>query len=209
MGKLKSYIPVIVVIVLAVALVGGSALYMGKAQKGTQLSSDEIGEKVIDFINVEILRGQATANLISVIEENNLYKIKFDIQGQEIESYSTMDGKLFFPEAIDLTQTSDLVQETDTTVGDFSVSGEDIITENGKPIVYFFGSESCPHCTWEEPIISKVMEEFKDQISFHFNKDSDNDQDIFNKYSDGGIPTLVFGGKYYRIGSGENSGEEE
>ena len=38
--------------------------------------------------------------------------------------------------------------------------------------------------------------------------DANADTDIFGKYSTGGIPTLVFGCKYYRVGSGEGEGEE-
>jgi len=39
--------------------------------------------------------------------------------------------------------------------------------------------------------------------------DSDEDMDVFSKYSTGGIPTLVFGCKYYRVGAGTQSGEEQ
>jgi len=38
--------------------------------------------------------------------------------------------------------------------------------------------------------------------------DSQADMDVFRKYSTGGIPTLVLGCKYYRVGSGERAGEE-
>lgn len=211
MEKIKSYIPIIVVVIIAVALVGASAFYMGKANpgKGGQLSSEEASKKVISFINDNILKGQATADLVSILEDNGLYKIKFKIQDQEIESYATMDGKLFFPEAIDMTKISDLVQESGKTIGDFSVSSEPILTEDGKPVVYFFGSESCPHCVWEKPIVEKVMAKFEGKISFHINIDNNQNEDIFKKYSDGGIPVLVLGGKYYRVGSGEQTGEAE
>jgi thiol-disulfide isomerase/thioredoxin len=80
--------------------------------------------------------------------------------------------------------------------------------ENEKPIVYFFGSTSCPHCQWEKPIIKEVVSQFGDAISYHENIDSETDMDVFSKYSTGSIPTLVIGCKYYRIGSGEASGEE-
>ena len=39
--------------------------------------------------------------------------------------------------------------------------------------------------------------------------DVDTDMDVFSKYSTGGIPMLAFGCKYYRVGSGEQSGEKE
>jgi len=76
------------------------------------------------------------------------------------------------------------------------------------PVIYFFGSKDCPHCTWEHPIVEKVAKDFEEYISFHNNMDSDADRDVFSKYSTGGIPTLVFGCKYYRVGSGEGLSEE-
>ncbi|MDD2731706.1 MAG: thioredoxin family protein [Candidatus Pacebacteria bacterium] len=168
------------------------------------LSTDEASQKVIDFIN-ENLNGMATASLVSIEEKSGLYMMKIklsDNQGnmQEEEAYLSLDGKLLFPSVIKLAE---------IIVGDFSVSEEEVCLENGKPIAYFFGSNSCPHCAWEHPIFQKVMEKFKDQISFHDNMEGQGDQDILYKFNpQGGIPTMVLGCKYYKIGSGEKDGEE-
>ena len=70
-------------------------------------------------------------------------------------------------------------------------------------------SEGCPHCSWEHPIIEEVARKFDGYVSFHNNMNSDADMDIFQKFSTGGVPTLVLGCKYYRVGSGENSGQEQ
>jgi thiol-disulfide isomerase/thioredoxin len=95
-------------------------------------------------------------------------------------------------------------------VGNFTeLTSEPVCYEDGKPIIYLFGSESCPHCKWEQPILNAVIEKFQSVVSFHDNIDSYNDQDIFSKYSSGAIPTIVIGCKYYRIGSGESFGEGE
>lgn len=98
------------------------------------------------------------------------------------------------------------------TLGDFLVTEREICLENGKPIVYFFGSSSCPHCVWEKPIAQKVFARFKDQIAYHENFDSDKDGDVFQKYSDinpGYVPFLVLGCKYIRVGAGENLGKDD
>lgn len=98
------------------------------------------------------------------------------------------------------------------TVGDFWVTDKEIEKEDGKPVVYFFGSSSCPHSTWEEPIVKKVFNEFKNEIVYHENFDSEEDTDVFNRYSDinqGYIPFLILGGKYIRVGAGENLGSTE
>lgn len=175
------------------------------------LSPEEASEKVMDFINNNILRGNIQASLVDVLKEKGLYKVTFNIEGQEqdIDVYLTLDGKLFFPDAIDLTKVEKVAVAKATTIGDFKVSDEEICRENNKPVVYFFGSEGCPHCRWQHPIVEKVVQKFGEEITFHNNMDTDDDQEIFRKYSTGGIPTMVFGCKYYKTGSGEPNGEEK
>jgi len=42
------------------------------------------------------------------------------------------------------------------TIGSFIVTGDDLCTNaDGKPIIYFFGSSSCPHCHWVQPVIGR------------------------------------------------------
>jgi len=97
------------------------------------------------------------------------------------------------------------------TVGGFLVTDKEICREEGKPVIYYFGSSSCPHCQWESPVVKKAADKFKDFISFHNNMDSSKDQDVFGKYEDinpGYVPFLVFGCKYARLGSGETEGEK-
>jgi len=154
---------------------------------GGNLSAQDAGQKVLDFVNSNVLRGSSTASLIDTIEENGIYKVMFQVEGQNAEWRVSKDGKFVFPQAIDLTQTEEPAQEESTTVGSFSVSADEVCLENGKPIVYFFGSASCPHCQWEKPVIEQVMAKFEGLISFHENIDSENDSDVFSKYSSGGV----------------------
>lgn len=97
------------------------------------------------------------------------------------------------------------------TLGNFLITNNDICYQDGKPVIYYFGSSTCPHCKWEEPIVKKVVQKFSGLISFHNNMDKQEDIEVFQKYSDinpGYIPFLVFGCKYARLGSGETEGEK-
>jgi len=205
-----------IAIIIAGLIIGGAVIFVNyqKCEKagidqGEIISSKEAGEKVVDFINKNLLQGRAEASLIETLEENGFYKIKFEVEEQEVEWQITRDGRFLFPEVIDLTEIKDMVEETDTTVGNFSVSSDQVCKEDDKPIIYFFGSERCPHCTWEHPIIREVAEKFGGLISFHDNMDSDADMDVFQRYSTGSVPSIVLGCKYYRVGSGESLGMEE
>ncbi len=100
------------------------------------------------------------------------------------------------------------------TVGDFVLTGEELCSSDGRPIVYFFGTSWCPHCRWEKPVVKKVAQEFGDSIDFRLYEldlklAPEEDMKLFRKFSpDGAVPTLVVGCRYYRVGSGERFGEE-
>lgn len=97
------------------------------------------------------------------------------------------------------------------TLGEFLVTDKEICEEEGKPLVYLFGSSSCPHCVWEKPIVKEVTDKFKGEISYHENIDTEKEMEVFQKYMDvnpqGYIPFLIFGCKYVRYGAGESLGE--
>jgi len=98
------------------------------------------------------------------------------------------------------------------TNGNFLVTDKEVCLEAGKPVVYFFGSASCPHCVWEKPVAQKVFNQFKNEISYHENFDSDKDGEVFAKYGDinpGYVPFLILGCKYARVGAGENLGKDD
>lgn len=97
-------------------------------------------------------------------------------------------------------------------IGDFLVTDKEICLDAGKPLVYFFGSSSCPHCVWEKPIAKKVFDKFKSQIVYYENFDNQDDAEVFQRYADinpGYVPFLVLGCKYARVGAGEQLGKDE
>lgn len=84
---------------------------------------------------------------------------------------------------------------------------------NGKPIVYFFGTTWCPHCAWEKPIFEDIVAKFEGGIilkTIMIDKNpEESDMVTFTHYSpEGKIPVIIMGGKYYRIGAGESLGED-
>lgn len=198
------------------------------------LTSDEAGKKTVDFIRDYAVAPDVNVELVNVteVEGANLYKIVTNLSAmgmsQMPESYMTKDGKLLFLQGIDLEEFEEMVEqekaeeekqtqesEPEETIGSFSVSGDEICTEDGTPIVYFFGSEDCGYCKWEHPVMENVTSKFTGYISFRDNvivKIRDGftvDREIFDKYSTGGVPTLVLGCRYYRVGAGTTLGKDQ
>ena len=171
----------------------------------------DIANNAMNYINSNLVAPNATATFVSVSEFNNLYNVTFSYQGQNLSTYVTKDGSyIFLAQPLNIKEKLPAPVVPNQTIGSFYIDEKsEICNENGKPIVYFFGSQKCPHCMWEDPVIKNVTEKFKDQISFHENIDTDTDKDTFIKYSPSGyIPLILIGCKYYRIGSGESIGEE-
>lgn len=104
-----------------------------------------------------------------------------------------------------------LGEELKSTIGNFLVTEDKVCQENGKPIIYMFGSSGCPHCTWEHPIFERATAKFGNKIVIHDNMDKlDADKEVFQQYSQinqGAIPFIVLGCHYVRLGSGERMGE--
>ena len=199
------------------------------------ITPEAAGKKVTDFISnysgyFRLPPGVDIALInVTEVETANLYKIAINIsamgKSETVESYMTKDGKLLFLGGIEIEEFEEMVeqqrkeaenrtreqqQQQNTTIGNFIVSGDEICTEDGKPIIYFFGSERCGYCKWEHPIVVNVTSKFEGYISFHENIDTTRDSEIFDKYNPrGGVPTLVLGCKYYRVGAGTSLGKEQ
>lgn len=211
---------IIMILLIACGILAGGLIWtqlsMVKKPESNVISKEKAGELALAYINENLLPEGMTANLEGEVVEEGLYKLKLKIDNEEFFSYITSDGKVLFPQGINLeeevteTEGEEKAKEKGVTLGNFLVSEDEICLEDGKSIIYFFGSQGCPHCTWEHPIVEEVAGKFGDYISFHNNMDSDEDMDVFSKYSpEGYVPALVLGCKYYRVGSGETIGEEE
>lgn len=139
--------------------------------EGKILSSDEAGEKALDFFNTNIanrLGEEVVASLDGVYEENGLYKIKFNIEEQEVEAYVTLNGKFLFPQetAIDL---------------DPPVAKE--IPKTDSPNVKLFVMAFCPYGNQAEEIIMPIQELLGDKANIELRY-------IFNKSEQGEYTSL-------------------
>lgn len=194
---------------LIICVVLAVMIYQDKNEQNVSIPQASV-DKAMKFINGYLLGGETSASLVKVYEEATpYYKIDISINGTTFPSFISLDGKYIFPN--EPYEISDLFNsEINDTDGNFKeIVNAEVCSENDKPIIYFFGLSTCPHCSWEEPIIKEVVDKFGDKISYHENIDSSNDKEVFQKFSTGSYPLLVLGCKYYRLGSGENEGADK
>ena len=193
------------------------------------LTPEEAGITAIDFLREYAVPSDVAVSLVSVTEmENaNLYTVAIDLHAQDAsevwEACITKDGALLFLGAIDLAEFESQValqkeqeekraqeQQQGQTIGNFIGSTDAPCTEDGKPIIYFFGNDGCSACRWEHPILERVTSKFEGYVAVHDNmNNAGTDRAVFSRYSTGSIPTIVLGCRYYRIGAGVRIGEEQ
>ena len=66
------------------------------------LNLQQAEEKVLEFVNTQLLQPPFYAEVQSSEELDTLYRVTLAVAGQVVDSYMTKDGKLFFPQGLDL-----------------------------------------------------------------------------------------------------------
>ncbi|MAG50361.1 hypothetical protein CL621_01810 [archaeon] len=130
---------------------------------GATLNEDAAAEKALDFINNNLMiTGQAT--LKGVKEENNVYIIELEFQGETIESYISKDGKLLFPNAIPLEEP--MIQGGATATTSASATEQEI-PKSDKPIAEAFVFSHCPYGLQFQKALLPIYRSLKDKVDIN------------------------------------------
>jgi glutaredoxin len=136
----------------------------GDSSTGDVLSEEEASQKAVEFINENILPSGQEAEISSIEEEGDLYKVKLSIQGQEFDSYMTKDGGLLFPSAVDLNEVIEETEESDTPTTPETQDPE--MEKMEVPEVELFVMSHCPFGTQIEKGFIPVAELLGDKIDY-------------------------------------------
>ena len=134
-----------------------NALILGN--EGTSTSDmDTVAQDAIKYINENLLADGAEAEFINVSEENGMYKISFNLiysgGEQYYDSYITKDGKLLFPDFIDMTE--EIISYGDETEEETAMTCDDI-TKAETPEMQAFVVSYCPYGTQMQRILAEVV----------------------------------------------------
>lgn len=66
------------------------------------MSAGDISQKSINYLNKNVLQQGQTATLEGYSEESGVVKFTIKIADKTYDSYATKDGKLLFPEALNI-----------------------------------------------------------------------------------------------------------
>ncbi len=156
----KSKILIPITIVIAGVLIAGAIVYVNRERlerpiSETLVSPQTAAEKVISFINKNLLQEGTSVSLIGVTEESGLYKIRLRIEDEEYTSYISKDGKLLFPqEGINLEEES-LAQNEKEKASETE--------KRDRPDVKLFVMSYCPYGLQMEKAYLPVYNLLKDK----------------------------------------------
>ncbi len=133
----------------------------GSGPSLSPVSGNAVAEDAVEFINTQLLQGQATATLEDVSSEKGLVKATVNVQGQATPVYVTKDGELMFLQAIPLGEVEGTPQESPT-----QEQTPVEVPKSDKPTVEVFVMSHCPFGTQMEKGLLPVVKALGDTIDF-------------------------------------------
>ncbi|MCX6764186.1 MAG: hypothetical protein NTU58_00535 [Candidatus Nealsonbacteria bacterium] len=139
-------------IIIAAVIISGTLLYTNHkkcdANKSSAdvLSSQTVAEKALAFINKNMLQEGLSASLVSIIKENELYKLKIKVNEEEFEPYVSLDGNMLFVQGFNM-------EEKKQEVG----------AKRDKPDVKLFVMSYCPFGLQTQKALLPVLSLLKDK----------------------------------------------
>ena len=137
------------------------AFAFGSGPSLSPMSGNAVAESAVEFINTQLLQGQATATLEDVSSEKGLVKATIDVQGQQTPVYITKDGELMFLQAVPLTAVDETAQQSPP-----QQQPPADVPKSDKPVVELFVMSHCPFGTQMEKGILPVVKALGDDIEF-------------------------------------------
>lgn len=130
------------------------------------LPTEEIESKTSEFVNTVLLQGKGTATVKVAGKEGDLYELEVGYNGQNIKSFVSRDGKMFFPEALEMLKKDLTTANAGESQAGTEPAVEPIAAKSDKPAVELFVMSHCPYGLQMEKGIIPAIETLGDKIDF-------------------------------------------
>ncbi|MDP3056950.1 MAG: hypothetical protein Q8N37_00305 [bacterium] len=119
--------------------------------------------KAETFINKNLMAPGSKITIKGAEEKNGLYKIAVNTgSGNDIDAYMTKDGKIFFPQAVDIEKT----ENDKKNAAQSNSAAQTELVKSDKPEVELFVMSHCPYGTQIEKGILPVVSALGNKINF-------------------------------------------
>ncbi|MGV8172098.1 MAG: DsbA family protein [Candidatus Woesearchaeota archaeon] len=143
-------------ILLLIGLIISLSLKGNSSTTNTGLPPEQVKAQVETYL--KSLSNDASVD--SIEDKGDLYAVKLTVQGMQYDSYATKDGKLLFPQGIDVTQT------VNSTAPAANTQTPTVVPKTDKPVVELFIMSHCPYGTQAEKGILPAVRTLGDKIDF-------------------------------------------
>ena len=152
------------IIPIALVLILGLIGYFSFSPSRTNnLNEQEAKTKAEEFINSYLMSAGSKASVTEITKEYGLYKLKVDIVSSIVDSYMSKDGKLFFPQALDIEKIN---SENGNNSAAENTPIAEVTNKTDKPVIELFVMSHCPYGTQIEKGILPAVETLGDSIDF-------------------------------------------
>jgi hypothetical protein len=157
--KKKIVYGAVALVVVAVAVLG-ITLYKNKGNMSPEMAK----LKIENFVTTLVPAG-TKATVSNVTKSYGLYKATINIgAGQTVDSYVTKDGKLFFPQALEMNGAA--AATTDTTGAASATTAAVNVPKTDKPVIELFVMSYCPYGTQIEKGILPAIKALGSKIDY-------------------------------------------
>ncbi len=143
------------------------ALVLGPLIKNWSIANpiniEQAKAKAESFINENYMKAGSKVIIKNIIDKNGLYQITLNTgAAKDIDTYITKDGKIFFPQAVDIEQT-----ENDKKNAAAATPAPNVeLKKSDKPEVELFVMSHCPYGTQIEKGILPAVSALGNKINF-------------------------------------------
>lgn len=163
---MKLFLLILGVVIVTLAVAGGG--YYKFVYTKDVITPEAAKTRASDFINKNLLKGKATAEIESVTKAFGLYEVMVKVGGKEITSYMTLDGKLFFPDGgLNIDELSNAAPKDQAASASSAPSKPADIAKSDVPQVSLFVMSYCPYGTQIEKGILPVLSALGSKIRFN------------------------------------------
>ena len=138
---------VLVAIAVVAIVITASLIFLGSNSKFSfptlfGMSDSQVAKKAVDYINSSGL-SSTPVSLVSVSETEGLVKIKIKIGTSQFDTYITKDGKLLFPQALDMSGAKTAAAKTNTPAASAKTAAS--VKKASTATLEAFVVSSCPY----------------------------------------------------------------
>ncbi len=137
---------------ILVVFVVYSSIYYSSSSTGI-ISPSNCSQKVIQYINQNLVQSGSAASLVGIGESRGLYTMEIQYQSQNRTIYTTTDCNLLFTNYFDMTKPSE-----GTTASTHSANQQQAVNRSVRPVVDLYVMAFCPYGTQAETVIRPVFD---------------------------------------------------